>query len=98
MVKDYNMWDCKPSSLPADPNARLSVCSKPKSEEEKEGKYELEEEHTEEEEKEMEKIPYREAVGSLIYLATTSHPGIYHLPLVKSPDIAPSIQEHTGTR
>jgi hypothetical protein len=47
MVKDYNMWDCKPSSLPTDPNARLSACSKPKSKEEKEGKDELEEEHTE---------------------------------------------------
>lgn len=36
MLKDYNMWDCKPASFPADPNAQLKARSKPKSKDEKE--------------------------------------------------------------
>jgi hypothetical protein len=54
------MEECQPKSLPADPNSRLVTNKKP-----------LLEENAE-----KESFPYREAVGSLIYLAVTSRPDI----------------------
>lgn len=58
MLNDNNMSDCKPVALPADPNSRLTAASKPESEEENQ--------------EDMAKVPYREAVGALLYLASTS--------------------------
>ncbi|XP_032794787.1 secreted RxLR effector protein 161-like [Daphnia magna] len=55
------MTDCKPTSLPANPNNRPSPTMAPKSEEER---------------LQMEKTPLREAIGSLMYLMATTRPDI----------------------
>lgn len=57
----FNMENCQPKSLPADPNSRLTAKKKPS----------LHENHQDDE-----IFPYREAVGSLIYLVVTSCPDI----------------------
>lgn len=59
ILDKFNMSDCSPKSLPADPNSRL-VQQKP----------------TDATEFEDEVTPYREAVGSLLYLTTTTRPDI----------------------
>ena len=60
IIHKFHMEECQPKSLPADPNSRLVTNKKP-----------LLEENAE-----KESFPYREAVGSLIYLAVTSRPDI----------------------
>lgn len=84
ILRRYNMEGCNPVSIPADPNNRPNKTMEPK---------------TESERYEMEKIPMREAVGSLMYLmamtradialavnqvaAFTSNPGLGHWKAVK---------------
>jgi hypothetical protein len=60
VIHRFNMEECQPKSLPADPNSRLMSKNKSSPEENTDG----------------ENFPYREAVGSLIYLAVTSRPDI----------------------
>lgn len=57
------MQGCKPAQTPEDPNQRLTKTKSPSSEEEK---------------LELSKIPYREAVGSLIHIAQGTRPDISH--------------------
>lgn len=61
LLKKFRMENCLPKPIPADPHTHLSSEMSPKSEKEKAAK---------------EKIPYREAVGSLLYLAMTTRPDI----------------------
>ena len=53
----FNMQDCKPIGTPADPSNPLSSDMSPR---------------TDDERKEMEKIPYKQAVGALMFLACVS--------------------------
>ena len=57
----FGMSDCNPIETPMDPGAHLSSSMSPQ---------------TPEERKSMEKVPYLSAVGTLQYLATTTHPDI----------------------
>lgn len=56
-----NMTDCKPSSVPANPSVRLSKDMSPKSKEEQDH---------------MSRLPYRQIVGSLLYLVSGTRPDI----------------------
>lgn len=61
ILQRYNMADCKPTNSPLDSYQRLSKEMEPK---------------TEAEAKEMENKPYREIVGSLMYLTQHTRPDI----------------------
>jgi hypothetical protein len=61
ILKKFNMATCNPKSIPADPNARMSAEMAPK---------------TENAVKEMSSVPYREAIGSLMYLMVMTRPDI----------------------
>jgi hypothetical protein len=61
LLKKFRMESCSPKLIPADPHTQLSANMSPK---------------TEKEIDDMKKVPYREAVGSLLYLATTTRPDI----------------------
>lgn len=58
-LKKFGMADCQQKSTPADPNARLSASMIPQT-----GGGKID----------MSTVPYREAVGLLLYLATTTRP------------------------
>ena len=60
---DFAMSDCNPVRNPEIPNTRLHSGQSPQSDLERD---------------KMSKKPYREAVGSLIYLATKTRPDIIH--------------------
>ena len=61
ILERFGMSECKPVTTPIEPNTPLTLEMSPK---------------TSEEAKEMKKIPYLVAVGSLMYLATTTRPDI----------------------
>jgi hypothetical protein len=61
LLKKLRMESCNPKLIPADPHTQLSANMSPK---------------TEKEIDDMKKVPYRKAVGSLLYLATTTRPDI----------------------
>jgi hypothetical protein len=61
VLSRFNMQDCKPIGCPIEGGARLSKDMAPK---------------TTKEIQEMEKVPYRHAVGSLIYLVTGTRPDL----------------------
>lgn len=61
MLHKFGMENCKPKGIPADPHGRLTALMSPSDEEEI---------------KKMESIPYREAVGSLMYAMVTTRPDI----------------------
>lgn len=61
LLKRYNMEECFPVSIPANPIIRLTPSMSPK---------------TEEERQMMKKIPYRECIGSLMYLMGMTRPDI----------------------
>ena len=63
-LAEFGMTDCKPVGTPMTPGLQLSKEESPK---------------TEEEVEEMRNIPYMNAVGSLLYLATTSRPDIAYI-------------------
>lgn len=53
LLQKYNMAQCSPKAVPSDPNSRLSTSMRPRSQEKA---------------AEMVTVPYRSAVGSLLYL------------------------------
>jgi hypothetical protein len=61
ILKKFSMDTCNPKTIPADPNARMSAEMTPK---------------TENATKEMSSVPYREAIGSLMYLMVMTRPDI----------------------
>jgi hypothetical protein len=61
MLKKFNMEDCKPVSTPSDPKVRLSKDMCPTSKDDIE---------------EMEVVPYREAVGSILFLMVATRPDL----------------------
>lgn len=61
ILEKFNMSGCNPKTIPADPAARLNSSMGPSSENEFD---------------QMSSTPYREAVGSLIYVMTTTRPDI----------------------
>jgi hypothetical protein len=61
VLKRFNMADCNPKKVPADPHSRLDKNMCPSSPTEMDS---------------MSKIPYREAVGSLLYIMVTTRPEI----------------------
>lgn len=61
ILKRFGMTDCKPVSVPIDPNAQLSVHQSPS---------------TPAEIASMRNIPYRELVGALVWLATATRPDL----------------------
>ncbi|CCA67899.1 hypothetical protein PIIN_01770 [Serendipita indica DSM 11827] len=61
LLEDYNMTDCTPSPTPMPDGLRLSAEMSPKTAEQKER---------------MKSIPYREAVGRLLYLSIATRPDI----------------------
>jgi hypothetical protein len=61
VLNKFNMGSCKPTSIPMDPGTRLTSSMTPTSEEEI--FY-------------MAKVPYREAVGCLLYISITCRPDI----------------------
>lgn len=64
ILEKFHMKDCKPISTPMDLNYKFDKSQGPKFEEEKQY---------------MEAIPYREAIGCLMYLAQITRPDIYHV-------------------
>lgn len=60
-LKKFKMDNCNPATTPADPCTRISTQMSPTTEEEKQ---------------DMAKVPYREAVGCLLYLSLTCRPDI----------------------
>lgn len=63
VLNKFHMDNCNPKAIASEPGARLSVSMSPTVEEEQE---------------EMKKVPYKEAVGSLIYLAVLTLPTLLH--------------------
>lgn len=63
VLRRFNMTDCKPADTPMNPALKLSKQVSPTTEENK---------------KQMSQIPYRNLVGSLMYLATSTRPDIAH--------------------
>jgi transposase InsO family protein len=63
ILKRFNMSDCKPVATPLDVNQKLTKEMEPKSKEEI---------------NEMRNIPYREAVGSLMYVCQGTRPDVAH--------------------
>lgn len=61
LLNKFNMSLCHPLQVPADPNSRLDRTMSPDSEEKR---------------AEMKNIPYREAIGGLMYLMTMTRPDI----------------------
>lgn len=61
MLQKFGMNDCKPVTTPSDPSIRLNKEMEPR---------------TSEEICEMKKVPYREAVGSLLYASQGTRPDI----------------------
>ena len=61
ILSKFDMADCNPVSTPLDPSHKLSTLQSPQ---------------TDAEAAEMRSIPYREAVGSLMYLAIATRPDI----------------------
>ncbi|XP_071578912.1 uncharacterized protein [Temnothorax nylanderi] len=61
VLKRFNMEDCKPVATPMNPAVKLSKKMSPTTEEDK---------------KQMSQIPYRNVIGSLMYLATSTRPDI----------------------
>jgi hypothetical protein len=61
MVRHYGLVDAKPSNIPMEPNTVYSVEQGPQ---------------TPQERAEMRRVPYREAVGSLMYAAIGTRPDI----------------------
>jgi hypothetical protein len=61
LLEKYGMADCTPVLTPADPNARLTTSMVPTSEGER---------------LDMTKVPYKSAVGALLYLANATRPDI----------------------
>ncbi|XP_046472611.1 uncharacterized protein [Neodiprion pinetum] len=57
----FNMADCKPAVTPTDPNQKLTKDMSPKNNEEIE---------------EMSRIPYQEAIGSILYVAQGTRPDL----------------------
>lgn len=64
ILSKFKMEECKPVQTPMEFGLKLSKAQSPQSEEEREY---------------MKDIPYREAVGCLMYLAQISRPDIYHV-------------------
>ena len=64
MLNKFDMGDCKPVATPLDSSVHLSASDCPTSEDE--AKY-------------MKTIPYAEAVGTLMYIAITTHPDIAYV-------------------
>ncbi|KAK9066710.1 hypothetical protein SSX86_014033 [Deinandra increscens subsp. villosa] len=63
ILETFSMKGCKPVSTPGVPNLKLSLEDSPK---------------TDDERKYMEKVPYANAVGSLMYLMVCTRPDIGH--------------------
>ena len=61
ILEKFRMNNCNPRTVPADPNSRLSASMSPK---------------TESDRAVMKKVPYRQAVGSLMYLMVMTRPDI----------------------
>lgn len=61
ILKKFKMGDCNSVSTPAEPGLKLSLNMSPQ---------------TDKEVEEMKQIPYKEAVGALLYLSTTTRPDI----------------------
>ncbi|XP_031617619.1 secreted RxLR effector protein 161-like, partial [Contarinia nasturtii] len=61
ILRRFNMFDCDPVKLPSDPNQKLSSKMSPT---------------TENELRQMEIIPYRGAVGSILHLAQCTRPDL----------------------
>jgi hypothetical protein len=61
ILKKFKMEGCNPVKTPAEPGLQLSLDMSPQQEKEKE---------------DMKTIPYKEAVGALLYLSTTTRPDI----------------------
>ena len=61
MLNKFKMGDCKSVATPAEPGLKLSLDMSPKTDKERD---------------EMKLIPYKEAVGALLYISTTTRPDI----------------------
>ena len=61
MLNKFKMGDCKSVATPAEPGLKLSLDMSP---------------NTDKERDEMKLIPYKEAVGALLYISTTTRPDI----------------------
>ncbi|KFD59936.1 hypothetical protein M514_27886 [Trichuris suis] len=61
ILRKYNMELCKPASTPLDPSVELSVADCPKTQAERD---------------EMATVPYRDLIGSLMYIALSTRPDI----------------------
>lgn len=63
IIQKFNMEDCKPAPIPLNPSIKLTKTMSPQNKEEQE---------------EMSTVPYRNLIGSLMYLATSTRPDIMH--------------------
>ena len=61
LLNEYGMGDCKTSKIPIDSGVQLSKCDSPYSDVEKD---------------EMEGVPYKQLIGSLMYVALATRPDI----------------------
>lgn len=63
LLNEYGLDDCKTCKTPIDPGIKLSKCDSP---------------HNNVEKGEMENIPYKQLIGSLMYLALATRPDILY--------------------
>lgn len=68
VLERFNMKDCKPQSTP--------MVTRRVSNKNKKDKLEVEDVKNETKEEEIKRVPYREAIGSLLYLANATRPDI----------------------
>ncbi len=64
ILSDFSMSDCNPSATPMDEGQKLSVRMSPA---------------TPEEAADMKKVPYRELIGKLLYLAVATRPDLAYV-------------------
>lgn len=78
-LSEYGMDDCKASKIPIDLGVKLSKCNSP---------------HSDVEKDELEGVPYKQLIGSLMYVALVTRPDILYAVTKNCHNLVPTPEEH----